>query len=229
LRSRLAATLLPERNPHNECSDMARRTGLETWRLERSALTRLLAALDADAAVAAREYERLRQRLIRLFAFNGIERAEEAADAAFNRLARRLSEGEEVRHIESYLAGIARFIVLEERQRAQREREALLDLARHGEPAPGDEERMLLVLERCLLALPRESRELLNRYYGSDGGRRVREREALARELGLSPNSLRNRVLRLRRRLHEAFREQLESADPRDVGGPDDTYVQLEK
>jgi DNA-directed RNA polymerase specialized sigma24 family protein len=208
---------------------MARKTGVGAWRLERSALARLLEALDRDAGAAATEYERLRRRLIRLFSFNGIERAEEAADESFNRLARRLTEGEEIRNVESYLAGIARLIVLEERQRAQREREAMLHLAQTAEPAAGDEERMLQVLERCLLQLPRESRELLDRYYGSDGGRRVRERDALARELGLSPNSLRNRVLRLRRRLEAAFRERLEAGDPRDVGGPDDTSFQEEK
>ena len=207
---------------------MVRKSGVGAWQLERSALTRLLEALDRDAGAAALEYERLRQRLIRLFTINGIERTEDAADEAFNRLARRLTEGEEVRNVASYLAGIARLIVLEERLRARREREAMLHLALSEEPGPGDEERQLRILERCLLGLAPESRELLKRYYGSDGGRRVRERDALARELGLSPNSLRNRVLRLRRRLEEAFRERLRAGDPRDAGGPDDTSWQEE-
>ncbi len=207
---------------------MVRKSGVGAWQLERSALTRLLEALDRDAGAAALEYERLRQRLIRLFTINGIERTEDAADEAFNRLARRLTEGEEVRNVASYLAGIARLIVLEERLRARREREAMLHLAPSEEPGPGDEERKLRILERCLLGLAPESRELLKRYYGSDGGRRVRERDALARELGLSPNSLRNRVLRLRRRLEEAFRERLRAGDPRDAGGPDDTSWQEE-
>lgn len=208
---------------------MVRKTDVGRWQLERPALTRLLEALDRDAGAAAREYERLRRRLIRLFSFNGIGRTEEAADEALNRLARRLTEGEEIRNVASYLAGIARLIVLEERHRAEREREAVAHLAQTEDPAAGDEERMLEILERCLLALPPQSRELLNRYYGSDGGRRALERDALARELGLSPNSLRNRVLRLRRRLEEAFRAQLEGGELRDAGGLEDTSLQEEK
>lgn len=183
------------------------------WRLERSAFATLLGALHRDPAAASREYERLRRRLIRFFSLHGVARPEEATDEAFNRLAKRLSEGEEVRKAESYLAGIARLLLLEVRQRSQREREAMLRLAGAEDSGPGDDERMLQVLERCLLELPEESRELLKRYYESDGGRRVRAREALARELGLSPNSLRNRVLRLRRTLERAFRERLQEEE----------------
>lgn len=198
------------------------------WKLELPALAGLLEALHRDPAAASREYERLRRRLIRFFSLHGVARAEDAADEAFNRLARRLSEGEEIRKAEAYLAGIARLLLLEERQRSQRERDAMLRLAGVEEPASGDDERLLQVLEACLSELPQESRELLRRYYESDGGRRVRERNALARELGLSPNSLRNRVLRLRQRLELAFRERLEGGEPRDAGGPDHTSSEEE-
>lgn len=192
------------------------------WRLERSAFARLLEALHRDPTAASREYERLRQRLMRFFALQGIARREEAADEAFNRLAKRLSEGEDVRNVESYLAGIARLLTLEERQRTQREREAMRRLT-ETEPDTGDDESMLQALDQCLLELPEESRQLLRRYYASDGGRRVREREALARELGLSPNTLRNRILRLRQKLEQAFRARLEGGAPRDAGGANDT------
>lgn len=193
------------------------------WRLERSAFARLLEALHPDAATASQEYERLRRRLIRLFALNGMARADEAADEAFNRLARRLSEGEQIRHIEAYLAGIARLLVLEERQRASREYTAMVRLAEPEAAEASDDEHLLELLERCLQELPPQSRQLLARYYAHDGGQRMRERDALARELGLSPNSLRNRVLRLRQKLERAFRAALEAADARDVRWPNAT------
>ena len=49
-------------------------------------------------------------------------------------------------------------------------------------------------IERCLAALPESSRELIERYYTG-------ERAALARELGISLNTLRNRALRIREKL----------------------------
>jgi DNA-directed RNA polymerase specialized sigma24 family protein len=196
-----------------------RGTSSGRWQLDQSAFAALLAALHPDPAVAAREYERLRRRLVRFFALHGIQRAAEAADEAFNRLAKRLSGGEVIHKLEPYLAGIARLVALEERQSLQRERQALLDLTVE-DPPPGEEERMLAALEHCVRELPEGSGELLRRYYGGAGSARTREREAMARELGLSANSLRNRILRLRQKLERSVRERLERDEPRDDRPP---------
>lgn len=191
------------------------------WELDRTALTALLAALHPDPTAAAREYERLRSRLVRYFALQGVGRAAEAADEAFNRLARRLAEGESVRKVEPYLAGIARLLVFEERQRMRREQAALGQLASADAPAPEDD-RTLRALEQCLRELPDDARELLRRYYSGEGGARIRDREAMAGELGLTANSLRNRVLRLREKLEKTVRERMARDDGRDIPPADD-------
>lgn len=197
------------------------------WQLDRAAFAALLSALHANQAVAAREYERLRSKLVRYFAINGIARAAEATDEAFNRLARRLSQGEAVRTLEAYLAGIARLVVLEERQRQQRERRMVNEWVAVQEPSQ-DDEQVLEALEACLRELPQETRELLSRYYDGEGGERARAREALARDLGLSGNSLRNRVLRLRQKLERQVRARMNEAS-RDERPLDDTLTEEEE
>ena len=181
--------------------------GTRRWQLDGEAFQALLRALAADPQRAALEYERLRTRLARYFALHGVARPLDASDEAFNRLAKRLSEGEPVMNIEAYLAGIGRLVMLEERQRARREEQTLMHLIPAESAA--EEEPLLQALEAALAKLPQAARAMMARYYLGRGRERMRAREAIARELGLSANTLRNRVLRLRRRLEQAVRDRL--------------------
>ena len=196
-------------------SDFHREPESSRWQLDESAFRALLRALDPQPARAAGEYERLRQRLTRYFALHGVPRSLDAADEAFNRLAKRLSEGEPVLNIEAYLAGIARLVMLEEHQKLNRERQMLLRLVTP-ESHTEEDDRLLVTLEACLAELPEASRSLLTHYYVGRGLERMRARERIARELGLSANSLRNRVLRLRQRLEKAVRARF-GEEARDV------------
>jgi hypothetical protein len=166
------------------------------WELSREAFDRLLDTLDPDRDAASRKYEALRRRLIDVFAWARSDAPEELADEALNRLARRLLEGVslDAADVQRYASGIARLLLYEE-NRSRRNRDAALrDAARQDTPVePPD---TLHWLEECLDALPRESRELIERYYSED-------REALARSLDLSVNALRNRAMRVRERLYD--------------------------
>lgn len=177
------------------------------WELDTAAFHALLRALDADPQRAAFEYERLRTRLARYFTLHGVARPLDASDEAFNRLAKRVSEGESIVNIEAYLAGIGRLVMLEERQKAQREHQMLVRLVPSDEAA--EDEPLLQALEAALSELPEAARVMMARYYLGRGRERMRAREAIARELGLSANTLRNRVLRLRRSLEQAVRIRL--------------------
>jgi DNA-directed RNA polymerase specialized sigma24 family protein len=177
---------------------MKRSSRAGRWELSRAALDRLLLTLDPDREAASRRYEALRERLIDLFAWEGAEAPEALADETFNRLARRLLEGVSLEGpaVERYAFGIARF-QLQEDLRAQRGRErAVRDQPRHGPDT--DRARLFQQLDRCLASLPRDSRELIERYYAGD-------RAALAGALGLTVNALRNRALRIRQQLHECL------------------------
>ena len=53
-------------------------------------------------------------------------------------------------------------------------------------------------MEQCLAALPKDRRELIERYY-------VEDRAALAGALGISLNALRNRAMRIREELFKCL------------------------
>jgi DNA-directed RNA polymerase specialized sigma24 family protein len=158
----------------------------------------LLATLDADPRGAAERYETLRTRLVGRFRARGLLAPEDLADETFDRVARRLSEGEHLRDVERYLLGTARLVALEAGRRAARcER---LDDEVAG-PSPAARDTALDQLAVCLAELPEPARQLLLRYEDGQRGERIAQRRALAHELGIPINALRLRIRRLREKL----------------------------
>ena len=98
-------------------------------RLSREAFERLLDFLDSDRELASEKYRELHRRLTALFEWRSCSSPEELADETFNRVARKLAEGLEIRTEEPirYLRGVAFNIIREDRKRAVRQREALDD------------------------------------------------------------------------------------------------------
>jgi RNA polymerase sigma factor (sigma-70 family) len=58
-------------------------------------------------------------------------------------------------------------------------------------------------LEKCLAQLAPEDRELIVSYYQFSGGDKIENRKGLAAHLGLSGNTLRQKIARLRSKLAE--------------------------
>ncbi len=164
------------------------------WELSGEALEGLLLALGPDRNAAARRYELLRRKLTDFFAWRRSETPEELADQTLDRLARRLMRGAPIEKIEMYALGIARMLLKESARRVEQRQTALREIRVHA-PAPLEESDVFASVERCLAALPESSRVLIERYYTG-------ERAALARELGISLNTLRNRALRIREKLY---------------------------
>lgn len=169
----------------------------------------LLAWLDPDRDRAGERYQRIRERLIALFVWRGCAAAEDLADETLNRVARRLYEGVEVRTQvgESYVYGVAQRVFQEALRRAQpvdaeeRELDRML-VSEVGEPGPRRR-----CFERCLAALPAADRRLLLRYHGLHHG--GQGRKILGDELGITLNTLRIRIHRIRRKLQESLEECL--------------------
>jgi DNA-directed RNA polymerase specialized sigma24 family protein len=177
----------------------------------------LLAELDPDRERAGERYEVLRRKLVRLFEWRGCDAPEELTDETFNRVARRLKEGIELRSsgTHGYFYGVAHLVFKEMLRKAMRQRRALES---SGWPPPAGlpeaDDPHLECLLRCLDRLPAEQRDLVLRYH--QGERHIRDRQALAGELGIPLNALRIRVHRLRRRLESCVHECLESS-PRET------------
>ena len=175
--------------------------------LTSDAFERLLRSLGADRDSGAQAYERLRKRLVKFFAWERCTEAENCADEALNRIARSLERGEDIQSLDRFALGVARLVVLESRARARRFETISADPA--FVPPAADGERELERLEECLELLTQEQRTFLLDYYRGDGRTRTARRRAMARELGIDINALRNRAMRLRERVEACVRSGL--------------------
>lgn len=174
---------------------------------------RLLAVLDPDRDRAGERYERLRAKLITFFEWRGADTPEDLADRTFERVARKLDEGEVIREASpsGYVYGIARNILREHWSQRTREKSARRAVAA-SDPAADEEEtadRRLRCLEACLAALRPRSRELILGYYEGERRVKIENRQALAERLDIPLNALRIRACRVRLRLEECVRKCL--------------------
>jgi DNA-directed RNA polymerase specialized sigma24 family protein len=166
----------------------------------------LLAQLDSDRERAGERYETIRRKLVRLFEWRGCTTPEDLTDETFNRVARRMAEGIELRSNDpyGYFCGVAHLVYKEVVRRSSREHRALES---NDWPAAGGAEgeepsdRRLDCLRRCLDRLPREQRDLVLRYHQEQN--HIHSRQTLARELEIPLNALRIRVHRVRRKLED--------------------------
>src|SRR5262245_27913596 len=95
----------------------------EKHALQGEAFERLLTWLHSDPERAATEYVRLHQRLTKLFTIRGCKSPEDCADETFNRVARQVLAGKDIRtdNPVAYLEGVARYILKEEWTKTQPE------------------------------------------------------------------------------------------------------------
>ena len=174
------------------------------WTLSPEALGRFLTYLDPDVAVAGRRYERLREKMIRLFEWRGCVFAEDLADETINRVIRKLEGGIDLEPeaVPRYSSGVAHRVYLEHLREVRRARPNSGDAGR-APWVPGRHETTDLrldCLERGLGELKPADRDLILRYYGAD---RIRGRRQLARDLGIAAGNLRIRAYRIRARLEK--------------------------
>ena len=174
--------------------------------LTSEAFIKLLERLGANEEQAAQNYEDLRHTLIRSFEWRGAPFPEEHADETFNRLARKLDEGVEIRNINDYTYTVARLVWLETLKEDQKRRTPLDEIK--NEPIASDtsrevaeKEESLDCLDDCLDALPGANRDLIMEYYVDEKRGRIDRRRELAKRLGLRRDALANRAQRLRDKL----------------------------
>ena len=168
--------------------------------------TRLMNCFDADRERAGEKYEELRRMLIRFFEWRGAPYPEEHADEAFNRVARKLDEGVEIKNLAAYSYEVARLVFLETTKGADSKSVSLesekVDLvAMENSEELTEKELSLSCLDDCLRSLPEESSELILEYYRYEKRRQVERRRALAERFGLRRDALANRAQRLRDKL----------------------------
>jgi len=173
--------------------------------LSESAFERLLAHLDADRGRAGERYEEVRRTLVRFFEWRGAPFPEEHTDETFDRVARRLGEGTDVKHLGAYCYSVARLILLETRKTPEARRlpvELATIAADNDRSQEMDEKELRLAcLDGCLNELAPEGRQVILEYYRQDRRDRIEARRALAARLGIRIEALANRAQRVRDKL----------------------------
>ena len=189
-------------------------TARQKWTLTQEAFDKLLVALDGDRDSAAKKYLELRSNLMRFFEWRGCSFPEDHADETINRVAKRVTEGEEILNYSGYAMGVARLLLLEINKGRQREQLALAEIGQASEfyEEADDGERRLVCLRSCLQTLTTDNRDLILEYYQGEKGEKIQNRKKLMDQLGIPVNTLRMRALRLRERLQACMGECVSGA-----------------
>jgi RNA polymerase sigma factor (sigma-70 family) len=188
------------------------------WTLTRDSLQRLLNWLDGGADSDGYSYIEMRRRLRDYFARKNCPTAEDLADEALTRVARRLEE-EGIALTETparYCYIVARFVFLEHLRETKSHQIAAhlsgnISLQLPASSAAdaeesGTRERLLACLETCLRELDPLNRRIITRYYIGSERVKIDNRRELAESLGVSPNALTIRASRIRKRLEACVR-----------------------
>ena len=195
------------------------------WTLTPEAFDSLLYSLHPDREQAGKLYENTRRKLLEFFEARGSVVPEEHTDETFDRVMRRMTEGEKIENLGSYCYGVAKF-VWKEASRARAKQPVELDENGHfptiytedDDMAAAREavERRLDCLEKCLDSLADETRDFVVEYYRDDNGVKIEQRKLLAARLNTTINALRLRASRLRRELCRCTDKCIEGMNTRE-------------
>jgi DNA-directed RNA polymerase specialized sigma24 family protein len=186
--------------------DSARPSQLD-WTLTEQAFAKFLACLDTDPARAGERYEALRESLVKFLDWRGATFPEELVDETFNRVARKLEEGEMIQDVPSYCHGVARLVFLQSLEHPSNKRGEIEELLLVAAPEPVTEapDARRECLDRCLRELPAENRNLITEYYRKERRQKIDNRISLAKRLGIPLNALRSRAQRIRGKLERCI------------------------
>lgn len=165
----------------------------------------LLAWLDRDRDLAGEKYETIRSGLVRIFVSKGFSDAEHLADETIDRVIKRLPdiidtyEGQPAR----YFHGVARNVILE----ALRPKEVTIELPVIKFVPKETENQALECLDKCLLRLPLNKRDLILDYYLYQGHDKIEHHKSMAEELAISEGALRGRAHQIRTTLELCVRK----------------------
>lgn len=183
--------------------------------LTATAFEQLLFRLDADQMRAAEKYEELRLKLVKCLTWKGCpeSEADTLADTALDRVAMKITKGEQVQNIKAYACEVLRYVWLEFIRKRKE------DAAGDNLPEPAvepdieilqDPDLRLRCLRKCLAEVVPDEKDksLIIGYYDTESGEKNKDiRKNLAEKLGLSMNTLKVKACRLRDRLEKCINE----------------------
>jgi len=186
------------------------------WVLTQEAFDGLLDSLGEDRESAGQRYLEIRSNLIRFFQWRGSPVPEDHADETINRIAKKISEREEIRNPASYYLGVARMLPLEINRERVMQQQALTELtySEITSDQSDESEGRIDCLRACLQRLSSENRELILQYYSGEKSAKIDSRKKLSQRLGIPVNTLRMRALRIRENLQRCVENCQEQCNP---------------
>ena len=168
------------------------------------AFNKMLAWLSAERDEAALKYEKVRQRLIKIFGCHGCSEPETLADETIDRVIAKVDWLAEnyVGDPILFFCGVARN-VLKEDVRERNKSTALTPTLFEADVQ--EEEQEYDCLDQCMEKLTERSRELVLSYYEQEGHAKIVNRSKIAGELGITLRALRLRVYHIRLQLRECM------------------------
>ncbi len=175
----------------------------------------ILAWLNSDRELAGRMYVDLRYALVRIFGWNHCADPEGMTDETFDRVAK------QVRHLRDtfegdpkrFFYGVARNLI-KEYQRKVKSYVSIEDVQLPGDSPQEIEEETSEMQEECLQAclrnLTSENRNLILAYYAQEKQAKIDHRTEMARQLGVSIETLRVRMCRIRTALEKCIKRCLD-------------------
>ncbi|MBX7171376.1 MAG: hypothetical protein K1X72_10485 [Pyrinomonadaceae bacterium] len=178
------------------------------WTPTPEAFDKMLSWLDADREKAGEEYEKIRQKLIKLFKWRNCRPEDDYADVTINRVMRRISEDVEASKDKPYLYfhGTALNVLREFWRKEQKHQTEDIENVTIATDSPQqkieedyEETRKAAkfdCMRNCLRQLPDETRQFIVRYHHGESKKDVRKR--MAEEQNVPLNVLRIRACRVR-------------------------------
>jgi len=189
-----------------------------TWSLNEEGLNKLLHCFSPDPDEAAKRFLLARQRVLRVFEWNGIKSADDYVDETIDRTIRKIDEGHIIDNLLAYLIGVARVIVKELHKNINRVPVSLDDIPvepRFEEQEVIEPEHREVCFDQCLKELTKDNHSLILEYYEGTGNEKIRRRQRLADKLGIPLNALRIRAHRVRKSLENCIAKCLEVSSAR--------------
>ncbi|MFN0110684.1 MAG: RNA polymerase sigma factor [Blastocatellia bacterium] len=195
--------------------------------MKQNALAHLLRWLSPDKEQAGIIFESLRRKLVEVFVRRGVPTLflYELADETLDRVGRKLAEGEVIRHPEpmAYVYGVARHVLSEFwRKQSLKEKTELTvedlsprDLAKiesrnRLQQERDDRSRWLECMDEFLKTLPPKEASLLRNCHHDDQRQQSINRRQAAAQMGMTENSLRTHLHRIRQMLQRKVRACVE-------------------
>ena len=176
----------------------------------------ILAWLNPDRAIAATMYVQLRHDLAKIFTFRGCTDPEGLTDEVFDRVAKKVHEVQPtyVGDPRLYFRAVANNLVKEDLKRARTQvslEESELREPTTTESDKDDAEDTEECLHSCLQKLSADNRKLIMDYYAKEKQAKIDHRSELAQQFGISVETLRVKVYRIRVSLQGCIERCLKS------------------